>query len=129
MSIFKVRKQEKSQTSAAGSAGEDQARVYLETKGMKFVCRNFRCRLGELDLVMQDGGTLVVVEVRMRSSVEYGLAHETVNLKKQQKIIKATKFYQQQASWWGDVRFDVVAVMPGGSSGSNIEHIQDAFGV
>lgn len=129
MSIFKVSKQEKSHTSAAGSAGEEQARVYLETKGMKFVYRNFRCRLGELDLVMQDGETLVVVEVRMRSSAEYGLAHETVNLKKQQKIIKATKFYQQQNSWWGDVRFDVVAVMPGGSSGSNIEHIQDAFGV
>ena len=128
MKFFPIKKKERQQPKKAGSVGEEEARLYLQTQGMKFVARNFGCRWGELDLVMKDGETLVIVEVRMRASAEYGLATETVNHKKQVKIIKATKFYLQQSGWWGDVRFDVVAVIPEGHKKWQIEHIKDAFG-
>jgi putative endonuclease len=127
MSFFGLKAREKSQSSKTGSLGEERAQGYLQNKGLKLVTRNFGCRWGELDLIMRDDGTLVIVEVRVRSSAEYGLAHETVNRKKQLKIIKATKFYIQQENWSGDVRFDVVAVVPTGNDQFTIEHIKDAF--
>lgn len=127
MTWFGLRAAEKSQSSKTGSLGEEQAQRFLQNKGMKLVARNFGCRWGELDLIMKDDETLVIVEVRVRSSTEYGLAHETVNQKKQLKIIRATKFYLQQSKWWGDVRFDVVAVVPQGNDKFAIEHIRDAF--
>ncbi|HBE89722.1 MAG: YraN family protein [Candidatus Andersenbacteria bacterium RIFCSPHIGHO2_12_FULL_46_9] len=127
MSFFGFKTRLKSQPSNAGKLGEERAKDYLQNKGMKLVARNFGCRWGELDLIMRDDETLVIVEVRVRSSAEYGLAHETVNHKKQLKIIKATKFYIQQENWWGDVRFDVVAVVPTGEDKFSIEHIKDAF--
>lgn len=126
---FGLRAAEKSQSSKTGNLGEEQAWRFLQNKGMKPVTRNFGCRWGELDLVMKEDETLVIVEVRVRSSAGYGLAHETVNQKKQLKIIKATKFYLQQNNWRGDVRFDVVAVVPQGHDKFAIEHIRDAFTV
>ncbi|TMR21000.1 YraN family protein [Nonomuraea turkmeniaca] len=62
-----------------GKQGEQIAVIYLEAKGMKILERNWRCRYGEIDIIAEDGPTLVVVEVKTRSSRSHGTALESVN--------------------------------------------------
>lgn len=95
-----------------GSRAEQLARRYLEQHGLHFVEANFRCRQGEIDLIMHDKQTLVFVEVRYRSQSRYGSAAESVDRRKQDKLISAALRYMQdnpalaqQAS-----RFDVIAI-------------------
>ena len=128
MNFLGIMNKANSRTGSAGRTGEERASEFLRGRGLRLIQRNFNCRWGELDLVMKDGATLVIVEVRLRASAEFGQAYETVNYKKQQKIIRTTKYFQQQMNWWGDVRFDVVAVTPRSDGEYEIEHIQDAFG-
>lgn len=95
-----------------GNRAEQLARRYLEQQGLRFVEANFRCRQGEIDLIMRDEQTLVFVEVRYRSQSRYGSAAESVDRRKQGKLVSAALRYMQgnpalaqQAS-----RFDVVAI-------------------
>jgi putative endonuclease len=95
-----------------GDRAEQLARRYLEQQGLQFLEANFRCRQGEIDLIMRDAGTLVFVEVRYRSQSRYGSAAESVDRRKQGKLVSAALRYlqshpalAQQAS-----RFDVVAI-------------------
>ena len=62
----------------AGQLGEDQALIYLQQQGLHLLERNFRCKAGEIDLVMQDGKVLVFVEVRLRSDSKFGGAAASV---------------------------------------------------
>jgi putative endonuclease len=101
-----------------GSRAEQLARRFLEQQGLRFKQANFRCKRGEIDLIMQDGETLVFVEVRYRSSSRFGSAAESVDRHKQRKLVTTALFYLQskpelarQAS-----RFDVIAIS--GESGS-----------
>ncbi|HPF59694.1 MAG TPA: YraN family protein [Candidatus Competibacteraceae bacterium] len=111
---------------AQGTVAEDLALRYLETQGMTLITRNFRCRAGELDLIMRDGGHLVFVEVRSRRHVRYGTPAESVTRTKQQRLLRAAAFYLQRQRLDLPCRFDVVAVLqPGGEP--QIEWIQDAF--
>lgn len=106
-----------------GASAEDQAHDFLIGKGLKPICRNYRCKHGELDLVMQDQQSLVVIEVRYRKSDIYGSALESITLSKQNRIIAATQHYlaRQRADY--PLRFDVVAI-----SGKNgINWIKNAF--
>ena len=86
--------------------------LFRSTQGLKFIERNFRARGGELDLVMNDHGTVAVIEVRSRSRSEHGGAAETVDARKQRKIILATQAFlaahPQFAQW--PLRFDIVAL-------------------
>ena len=75
----------------AGSEAERMALAYLQRSGLKLIARNYRCKAGELDLVMLDGSTLVMIEVRYRSSHDYGGAAASVTLKKQRRIINAAR--------------------------------------
>jgi putative endonuclease len=95
-----------------GLVGEDCARDYLIKQGLVFKKSNYRCRLGEIDLIMQDGVYLVFVEVRMRRSSTYGSALESVNYSKQKKIIKAASLYLSVNKLHEKypVRFDVVSL-------------------
>ncbi len=106
-----------------GKNAEDQAYDYLVKEGLQPVCRNYRCKQGELDLVMQDRQTLVIVEVRYRKSDVYGSASESVTTGKQARIIAATQHYlsQSRADW--PIRFDVVAI----SGEGKIDWIKNAF--
>ena len=71
---------------AVGGLGEDFAVYYLESCGYRIIERNFRCRLGEIDLIAQDGKTLVFVEVKTRRSRRYGSPQEAVTTAKQAKL-------------------------------------------
>ena len=97
---------------ALGQSAEQQAYVYLLKQGLKAMCRNFYCRWGELDLVMLDDKTLVIVEVRFRKNNRFGSAAESITPKKRAKIIRASQVYLMKYPFDGAVRFDVVTVSP-----------------
>lgn len=111
-----------------GQRGENQARRHLEAKQYRFVTANWKCKAGEIDLVMEaPDKTLVFVEVRTRRPTQFGLGYETVAWQKQKKLIRAAKWYMQKARYWGDARFDVVSIVDDGSETPEIEHIEYAF--
>ncbi|SNS17473.1 putative endonuclease [Noviherbaspirillum humi] len=93
-----------------GQAGEDRALGYLEAKGLRLVQRNFRCKGGEIDLVMQDGDALVFVEVRKRASGSHGGAASSVTPRKQARLILAAQVFLQRHREPPPCRFDVVAI-------------------
>ncbi len=117
-----------SPTQRAGSEAEDEALAYLCDQGLVAVLRNFHCRMGELDLVLHDGDTLVVAEVRLRRSRRFGSAGETVDYRKQRKLIRATGYLLQRYPGLGraNIRFDVLAIHEDGST-PRIQWVQNAF--
>ena len=112
-------------TSALGAEKERLARRFLEAKGLRLVTANYRCRLGEIDLVMHAQTILVFVEVRFRRSSRFGSPAETVGLRKRQRLIGAARHYLQQHRYTLPCRFDVVAI----DGQDVIDWIQDAFHV
>ena len=106
-----------------GESAEEQAHRFLINKGLKPVFRNYRCKQGELDLIMTDQQTLVIIEVRYRKSDQYGSALESVTRTKQSRIIAATYSYLSSQKTDRPIRFDVVAI----SGNGKIEWIQNAF--
>ncbi|ACV26094.1 YraN family protein [Kangiella koreensis] len=88
------------------------AESYLKKQGLTLVEKNFNSRFGEIDLIMLDKSALVFVEVRFRANTSYGSGAETVNFRKQQKIIKTAQLYLQanKKMQQRDCRFDVVSV-------------------
>lgn len=110
-------------TQVIGNLGERIAKEYLEKIGFKFLEANWRCKAGEIDLIMQDGETRVFVEVRSRAATQYGMSSDTVAWQKQRKLLKTAQWYMQVHDYWDDVRFDVVAIDGAGK----VEHIEGAF--
>jgi putative endonuclease len=96
-----------------GDAGEERALRYLEKQGMKLVERNFRCKGGEIDLIMQDGSTLVFVEVRMRAGTGFGGAAASVTARKQARLVIAAQTFLQRYHMPPACRFDVIAIDAG----------------
>lgn len=110
-----------------GDKAEQQALIYLQQAGLTVVTRNFHRPGGEIDLIMQDGETLVFVEVRYRKSAKFGSALESVTVQKQQRLIQtASAYIQQTPTHHPRYRFDVVAIMPENNS-FNINWLKDAF--
>jgi len=107
-----------------GDSAEQQALAYLQGQGLTLVCSNYRCKVGELDLVMKDGAALVIVEVRYRKSEEFGGALASITRQKQSRIVAATQHYViiNRLSHCA-IRFDVVAL----SGDSRINWIKNAF--
>ena len=107
-----------------GKNYEKIAQKHLEKAGLKTICSNFNCKMGEVDLIMQDKEELAFIEVKYRSSSHYGGSLYAVTQSKQKRIIKAAKAYlkKQGASDKIACRFDVVAIEPG-----NIQWLKDAF--
>ncbi len=95
-----------------GRAAETLAARYLADRGLSLLFRNFRARVGELDLIMTDRNVLVVVEVRARRNSRFTTPGATVDRGKQRRVISATRYfllrYRQFSSW--PVRFDVVEI-------------------
>lgn len=107
-----------------GDSAEKQALQYLLKQGLSLACSNFRCKVGELDLVMRDGQSLIVVEVRFRQSERFGGALASITRQKQARIIAATQHYVIINKLnHCPVRFDVVAINGQG----RIDWIQNAF--
>lgn len=111
-------------TRKIGSRYEELAAALLQRRGYQILERNYRCRIGEIDLVAREGGYLVFVEVKYRRNTAAGGASAAVNAQKRQRIRHAAEYYIQQKGLYGDegVRFDVVAV-----DGRQIHIIRNAF--
>jgi putative endonuclease len=93
-----------------GDAAEDHALHYLQQRGLTLLQRNFRCKGGEIDLVMQDDGALVFVEVRKRADTRYGGAAASVTGRKQARLIIAAQVFLQRYRQPPACRFDVIAI-------------------
>lgn len=95
-----------------GAEFEQKAKAFLETQGLSLIAQNQTFKVGELDLVMKHGSTIVFVEVRQRKSANFGSAVESINYHKQQKWQKAANLWlakHNQSLATADCRFDVVA--------------------
>ena len=112
-----------------GHHAENQACDYLTQHGLALVTKNYRIRLGEIDLIMQDGDTMVFIEVRYRSHLDFGTPAATINRAKQQKIIKAAKYYLVSRQLYDKIycRFDVITITAQMNRPDQIEWLKDAF--
>ena len=110
-------------TTSRGSAAEDAALAWLEDQGLRLVARNFRCKMGEIDLIMNDGNTLVFIEVRLRNNPHHMTGAESVTHRKMQRLIRTARFYlqSQPIGTATEFRFDVI------SMGAGTDWIKDAF--
>jgi putative endonuclease len=111
-----------------GRQGESMARVFLKKKGYNIVAHNFRCRFGEIDLVLRKKQAFRFIEVKYRRSEEYGLPQESVQKRKQTKIRKTAVLWLKlrQLPMDTEVHFDVLAINQ--ESGKiSYNYIEDAF--
>lgn len=120
-------KQKPSIEKTSGELAEARAEVFLVQQGLVKRAKNYRCKLGEIDLIMQHADTLVFIEVRLRTHQAFANAAESVTVRKQQKIIKTAQYYLQvhQLTDKANCRFDVIAFSDNGAP----EWIKDAFSV
>lgn len=109
-----------------GDRAEALALNYLKKNGMSLKEANFRCKLGEVDLIMHDGIYLAFVEVRMRSSDDYGGALESITFAKQRKIKNTAKMYLLKNNLYDKcpVRFDVLTIQ---GTSAKINWLKNAF--
>ena len=108
---------------ALGAAGEARAAAWYEARGYRVVARNWRCREGELDLVVRRGRTLVFVEVKARRTDRFGSPLEAVTWQKQQRLRRlALRYLEATGGGAGAMRFDVVSILAG-----RIEVVEAAF--
>ena len=105
-----------------GSEGEVKAAEYLQACGFQILERNWRCKMGEIDLIASHNGVLVFVEVKLRAREGYGLPAESVHAAKQRKIRQVAELYLTRKPHDGEIRFDVIALL-----GPQIEHFVSAF--
>ncbi|WP_409077273.1 YraN family protein [Pseudomonas cichorii] len=113
----------------AGREAEASALLYLQQQGLRLITQNWSCKRGELDLVMLDGDTVVFVEVRYRRHSGWGGAMESVDFRKQEKLIIAAQLFLQQESHWADYtcRFDVIAVDGDPGKAAPMKWLKSAF--
>lgn len=108
-----------------GNDKETLACEHLQAKGLRLLTRNYRLRSGEIDLIFQDNDMIVFVEVRYRKRRDYGGALQSINYKKQQRIIRTAQYYLMKHAPYAPARFDVVAIEGGGTD--CIQWIPNAF--
>jgi putative endonuclease len=108
-----------------GIDSEAMAAAFLEARGLSIVERNYRCRLGEIDLVARDGGTTVFVEVRRRASSAFGGAAASITPAKQAKLLRAARHYLSRLREVPQCRFDALLI---DGEPPRIEWIRNAFG-
>ena len=111
-------------TLGKGNEAERAAEAYLISRGLRLVERNWRCKGGEIDLVMRDGATLVFVEVRARGGMGFGGAAASITAAKQARVILAARHYLMVNGVDAPCRFDVVLVQ-----GGRLEWLKGAFEV
>lgn len=113
---------------ALGAHGEQLAAQYLQSAGMEIIGRNWRCRYGELDLIVRDAGVTAFVEVKTRSGLGYGIPAEAVTPEKQRRIRKlALLWLTEQDGPWQRIRFDVVSILLPRTAEPVIEHLRAVF--
>jgi len=112
---------------ALGKAGEKAAADLLRSRGYKVVGAGFLARRGELDLVCRRGKDLVVVEVKTRTSDDFGTPLEAVGPRKRRALMAAAAEYRALAEWRGPIRYAVVGVMVNRDGKLDAELIEDPF--
>ena len=121
-------------TRELGEVTESLACKYLEKKGFKLLERNFNCRFGEIDLIMQHSDSLVFVEVRYRRNTNFGSGAESITASKQSKLIKTASAYLQRHAKLSKypARFDVVSITGSietdNTNNIDFNWIENAFG-
>lgn len=109
-----------------GSDAEKIAVSYLQRQHLLLIAQNYRCRFGEIDLIMRDGTTLVFIEVRMRANEMFGGAAASITPAKQAKLLRTARHYLSGLNNEPSCRFD--ALLLSGINGQKIEWIKNAFG-
>jgi putative endonuclease len=107
-----------------GDRAEAAAAAWLEQQGLQVRDRNFRSRFGEIDLICEERGTLVFVEVRKRSSERFGGAAESITAAKRSKLLATARIYLASLKHDMPCRFDAILIDGSG----RIDWIRDAFG-
>ena len=113
-----------------GHWGESLAAAYLQKKHYRIIGANYRCRMGEIDLIAEKGKYLVFVEVKLRRSSAFAEAREFVDRHKQERILTAASLYLSQHETEKQPRFDVIEIYaPDGMATAKplITHLEDAF--
>lgn len=105
-----------------GAKAEARAAAYLKARGLKLLTRNWRCRFGEIDLILQEGATLVFVEVRARRIAGFGGAAESITAAKRARLARTAAAYLAQTGHRGPCRFDAILI-----DGERLTWLRDAF--
>jgi putative endonuclease len=115
-----------SSTRRRGALGEDTAVTFLLEKGWKVLARNFRSRAGEIDIIAEKGEQVAFVEVKSWAVLPRGELEHSVDMRKQQRIVRTARYYLSRNPQLSDrhLRFDVVFLGPGAAE---IRHIENAF--
>jgi putative endonuclease len=109
---------------AKGRAGEERAGRFFQEKGLRVIAQNYRTRTGEIDIIALDGETVVFAEVKTWSSLGFADLEQSINRKKQKRIIETAKYFLSSHREYNgrDVRFDVLLL-----DILDIKHIESAF--
>jgi len=110
-------------TSQTGSSGEYLAQEYLKNKNYTILFINWRYKRSEIDIIAQDGKVIVFVEVKTRTNLSFGRPESFVDANKIKKMQQAADAYIEQFDWYGELRFDIIAV----EKNNKITHFEDAF--
>ncbi len=106
-----------------GVRGEDAAAAWYQAQGYEIVARNWRCREGELDLIVRNGRTFVFCEVKSRTTTAFGAPVEAVTYRKQARLRRlAARWLDESPIRAGEIRFDVASILSGA-----VEVLQGAF--
>ena len=108
-----------------GDAAEQAAADYLCARGLVLVERNYRCRFGEIDLILRDGPSLVFVEVRYRRTRSFGGAAESITTAKREKLLRAARHFMAAHRQFPQCRFDAVLIH---GDLADVEWVVNAFG-
>lgn len=95
-----------------GQQGENLAAQIVESSGLKILMRNFRCPVGEMDIIAAEGQSLVFIEVRTRSSAKFGWGEETIQSKKRMRLHRIAEYFLLSRHYkdWPPIRFDLIAI-------------------
>jgi len=115
-------------TKDIGQRGEDIASDYLKRNDFSIILRNYRKKYGELDIIAENEGDLVFIEVKTRTTESHGSAEEAVTPSKQRQIIKlATVYISEHSLFDKNVRFDVISILLENTQVVKLNHIKHAF--
>ncbi len=109
-----------------GRLGEDLAVEFLIKNGYKIVARNFIYQKAEVDIIARKENTLAIIEVKTRSTPDFGNPQEFVKGRQIQRMVKAVDFFVNEHHMDVEVRFDIVAIIKN-KAGTRLEHLKDAF--
>ncbi len=109
-----------------GKKGEDLAADYLLKKGYKIVARNFSFQKAEVDIIARKDNILAIIEVKTRSTPDFGNPQEFVKGRQIQRLVKAVDYFVNDHNMDVEVRFDIIAIIKN-KAGTRLEHLEDAF--